>query len=154
MTKGQATEIYEGLMVLLREYGLSWVIDEVQSAVTEGKTEAKEFEARQDEERLPSRRSRRASIGHVQREWTEEERLALLLNATEAAMCGPAFIASDLLLVVPEWRNHPLEFVADGVDRGRYIVPLDGSTTDRLALAQRLAGLLREVRGDLGANLD
>lgn len=154
MTEEQATDIYEGLVSLLGEHGLSWVIDEVHAAVTEGKTEVNESKSPQDEGLLFAHRRRRTGVGYVQRDWTNQERLALLINAIEAAVCGPALITSDLLEVVPAWSNHSLAFAADGLDREIDFVPLDGSIQDRVALARGLVGLLQEIRGELDANLD
>ena len=174
MTANQAGEIYEGLAAMLRQSGLSWLVDEVESVLSEGKTEVEERQPRQDEERSPTRRRRKGVLVHAQRGWTDEERLALLLDATDAAVCGPALMAADLVSVLPEWESHMLEFEPGGNMRETYpewrrhtldlaarrpesegeAVPLDGAVVDRVAVAKRLSTLLQSVREDLDADLD
>lgn len=174
MTADQAIEIYDGLAALLRQSGLIWIVDEVEAVLAKGKIEVTERPPREDEGRKPTRRPRKGVLVHAQRGWTDEERLALLVDATEAAVCGPALMAADLASVLPEWRDHVLEFAPGGNMREGYpewrrrmlelaarspepeetAVPLDDSLMNRVAVARKLSTLLKSVREELDADLD
>jgi hypothetical protein len=158
---------------MLRKAELSWIVDEVEAVLAEGKTEVEERQPRQDEERS-TRRRRKGVLVYAQRGWTDEERLALLLDATDAAMCGPTLMATDLVSVLPEWESHMLEFEPGGNMRETYpewrrhtlalaarrtelegdAVPLDGAAVDRVAVANKLSALLQSVREELDADID
>ena len=174
VTANQASEIYEGLAAMLRKSELSWIVDEVETVVAEGKTEVEERQPPQNEERSTTRRRRKGVAVHAQRGWTDEERLALLLDATDAALCGPALMATDLVSVLPEWESHMLEFEPGGNMRETYpewrrhtlelaargpevegdVVTLDGAVVDRVAVAKKLSVLLQSVREELDADID
>jgi hypothetical protein len=109
MTDVHTIEIYERLIVLLQKSGLGWIVDEVESTLAIGRMKVFEIEKPRE-----VRRNRGGTLlGHVHRPWTEEERLAILLDAVEAALCGPALLAEDLIAVSPELRNRVLEFAPD-----------------------------------------
>lgn len=88
LTNEQADEIYGGLVPILHEEGLGWIVDEVEPAIRAGKTDTSEIELETPPDQRPARHPPRVTLfRHSQRDWTPEERLAILLDAVDAAVC-------------------------------------------------------------------
>ncbi|MCX6598629.1 MAG: hypothetical protein NTV70_19940 [Acidobacteria bacterium] len=181
MTSEQADELYVGIVTLLREERLDWIVGEVESSVREGKTVASEIPLEVSPELRPSRTKRTSVTRHSQREWTPEERLALLLDAVDAAVCGPVRMEYELVGLLPELDGHEIVFAPGGfgeelpedlfrekllrvvaIEAGDplfrpyepYAIRLDRGADERRIRASRLAGLIQGVRRELNADLD
>jgi hypothetical protein len=182
VTDEQADELYRGVVSVLREAEIGWIVDEAESAIRIGKLEATEVELetplKQDQSR---RRRRETGTRHTQRDWTPEERLAILLDAIDDAVCKPVSMESDLATVLPELDGHEIVFAPGGFsedlakERSRerllelaatvtdafaykppspYTLRVDASRRDRQAMAGKLIALLQGVRRELNVNLD
>jgi len=182
LTNQQAEEIYRELVLVLHDEGLTWIVDEVESAIRLGKTETSRIEAERPPTQQISRRRRRIdAFRHSQRDWTPEERLAILLDAVDAAVCKRIAMESNLVTVLPELGRREIVFAPGGFvgsfpqDLFRdgslqfeakepvnpaptlvepYAVFLDQRRSERQVNADRLAELLQSVRLELNADLD
>jgi hypothetical protein len=182
LSDDQADEIYRGLVQILREEGLNWIIDEVETAIRTGRTDtiAVDVETRHDDP--PARRRQHTKhLGHEQRDWTRQERLAILLDAVDAAVTKPLIMESDVLSVFPELDGReivfapgrfaedlPMDVFHEGLERAiardasdptapryePYTLRFDRRRRERLANADRLSSVLLSARRELDADLD
>ncbi len=77
----------------VQRYHLAAFAEEVQTMVLEGRTEVMEADLREDDTPTRRRRCRRNAVP-LQRDWSDEERLWLMLDAIEAAVSGRRTAAS------------------------------------------------------------
>lgn len=181
MTDEQADEIYRGTVLILRKEGIDWIVDEAESAIRAGKTEASEVMLDTPSETEARHRRRATGVRHTRRDWTPEERLAILLDAVDAAVCKPPTMESDITALLPEmdgremvfapgespedlsqdgFRERLLRLAATEADDlayrppEPYILRLDQGRSKRQENASLLLALLQSVRKELNVDLD
>ena len=155
MNRDEIDRVYSELSAMLREAGLDWLVAEVERDVRHGATvkllEPAQLLERTQTDASAGRRGR-LSPRNVTREWSAEERLSLLLDATDSAVCGPVFLVDEVFRLFPDAKRGVISLAADEAEADEIRFAHEDVAT-RLEAAQALRRLLNQVREEIHANL-
>jgi hypothetical protein len=159
MTNSEAIETYEELSAILREFGLGWIVDQVEEDIRAGKAEQKRkaiqssMEEHEDwkleppsDARVYRRKSTREEEFTALTDFNPRERLELLIDATDRAVAGAANLEFQVLKMEP---FSPMKLVL-AVEETNASRVLDLEHADRrLTAVHRLTKALASLRSEL-----
>jgi len=151
LTPSEAITAYNELSRIAASEGLAWLVEDVERAIAMGRQSLQKIKPEAvTEERYVAKRAGPPADFVVVQQYSEQEKLRLLVDAIEAASCGLSFAVAEIFGNLSSGQSQPMSSLAFAADaeQGK-IFPIDRSFLNQRELAERLHKLLQELKDEI-----